>query len=91
MSDDEREFDDAEIADGIAKGYRHLGRRKQSRGGDTVKRILLTLVFSAVAVNVANAGVLKVASQPVRHPLKDTKKVLAVATYPVRHPVKTVF
>jgi hypothetical protein len=88
---EEHDFEDAEIADGIAKGYRRLGRRKQSRGGETVKRILLTLVFSVIAVNVASAGVLKVATQPVRHPLRDTKKVLAIATYPVRHPVKTVF
>lgn len=55
-----------------------------------MKRTFIVIIFAALA-STAQAGVLKVTTQPVRHPLKDTKKVLAIASYPVRHPVKTVF
>ena len=42
---------------------------------------LVTLLFSALSF----AGVLKVATFPLRHPVK----VIKVLTYPVRHPLAT--
>jgi len=49
------------------------------------------IVILALSVAGAQAGVLKVATYPVRHPKKVVRAVASVATYPVRHPVKTVF
>lgn len=48
-----------------------------------MKRISL---FLAAAL-ACQAGVLRVATFPVRHPVKVVKTV----SYPVRHPVKAVF
>jgi hypothetical protein len=43
---------------------------------------LVTLMFSALSF----AGIFKVATYPLRHPVK----VIKVLTYPVRHPLKSV-
>ena len=52
-----------------------------------MKRLILVLA-AAIA---AQAGILKVATYPVRHPVKTIKTTLKTGTYPVRHPIKTVF
>ena len=56
-----------------------------------MKRILaVTAIIGFLSIS-ADAGVLKVATFPVRHFVKTAKTVFRVATFPVRHPVKTVF
>ena len=45
---------------------------------------LIPAVF--VLASLAHGGALKLATYPVRHPVKVAK----VLTWPVRHPVKTV-
>jgi hypothetical protein len=47
-----------------------------------MKKIALFLALAGLA----SAGVLKVATFPVRHPVKTVKAV----TYPLAHPVKTL-
>lgn len=48
-----------------------------------------TIAFLILSIS-AQAGVLRVATYPLRHPVKSQEKVFTVATFPVRHPVKAV-
>jgi hypothetical protein len=51
-----------------------------------MKRTILLAVFSTA---LANAGILKVATYPVRHPVKTVKCAAIVAFFPVLHHVRT--
>lgn len=55
------------------------------------RNMWLPMSMLILASSLAQAGVLKVATQPVRHPFKDTKVALKLATYPLRHPKKAIF
>jgi hypothetical protein len=48
-----------------------------------------TILFLA-AVLAAQAGVLKVVTFPVRHPVATVTTTAKVATYPLRHPIRTI-
>jgi hypothetical protein len=52
-----------------------------------MKRAILFLAVTAIA---AQAGILKVATFPVRHPVVTVSTTAKVVSYPVRHPIKTI-
>ncbi len=51
-----------------------------------LKRLILALV---IAVCVANAGIVRTASYPVRHPVRLVRKGAHVVFFPVAHPKRS--
>jgi hypothetical protein len=68
-------------------------RRVKSGVPRKMKRLILSAVIAAVisagTVRTGNAGAIRVASFPIRHPIRTLRKGEHVVFFPVFHPVKT--
>lgn len=68
------------------------GQKKAIRleRGNAAMKVTMCLVLFLGFSMVSEAGILKVVTFPVIHPVATAVTTAKVATYPVRHPVKTI-